>query len=348
MRAQGSVMTIQFHGRVAIVTGAGAGLGRSHALGLAARGAKVVVNDLGRNGAPSDNALSVVEEIRAAGGTAIADPADVADFDQVSAMAARAERTWGRVDILVNNAGVLRDKTFAKMEMADFDFVLRVHLIGSANCAKAVWAGMRERNYGRIVLTSSASGIYGNFGQANYGAAKAGMIGLMNVLHLEGLKHDIRVNVLAPTARTGMTEGLLTPVAAELMTPEIGDAWRALSRERGRALARHSWRRGRRVRRDAYRRDAGRLSRRERTDAGGDRRALCGHLRPEDGSAARQCFRADDEVRRGGGEGEGRQAEVRSARFKTCRAGRQPPRMSPLTSPSPSSCASRASAGAAR
>ena len=220
MRAQGSVMTIQFHGRVAIVTGAGAGLGRSHALGLAARGAKVVVNDLGRNGAPSDNALSVVEEIRAAGGTAIADPADVADFDQVSAMAARAERTWGRVDILVNNAGVLRDKTFAKMEMADFDFVLRVHLIGSANCAKAVWAGMRERNYGRIVLTSSASGIYGNFGQANYGAAKAGMIGLMNVLHLEGLKHDIRVNVLAPTARTGMTEGLLTPVAAELMTPE--------------------------------------------------------------------------------------------------------------------------------
>jgi NAD(P)-dependent dehydrogenase (short-subunit alcohol dehydrogenase family) len=213
-------MTIQFHGRVAIVTGAGAGLGRSHALGLAARGAKVVVNDLGQNGAPSDNALSVVEEIRAAGGTAIADPADVADFDQVSAMAARAERTWGRVDILVNNAGVLRDKTFAKMEMADFDFVLRVHLIGSANCAKAVWAGMRERNYGRIVLTSSASGIYGNFGQANYGAAKAGMIGLMNVLHLEGLKHDIRVNVLAPTARTGMTEGLLTPVAAELMTPE--------------------------------------------------------------------------------------------------------------------------------
>ena len=213
-------MTIQFHGRVAIVTGAGAGLGRSHALGLAARGAKVVVNDLGRNGTPADNAVGVVEEIRAAGGTAIADPADVADFDQVSAMAARAERTWGRVDILVNNAGVLRDKTFAKMEMADFEFVLRVHLIGSANCTKAVWAGMRERNYGRIVLTSSASGIYGNFGQANYGAAKAGMIGLMNVLHLEGLRHDIRVNVLAPTARTGMTEGLLTPVAAELMTPK--------------------------------------------------------------------------------------------------------------------------------
>jgi NAD(P)-dependent dehydrogenase (short-subunit alcohol dehydrogenase family) len=213
-------MAIQFQGRVAIVTGAGSGLGRSHALGLAARGAQVVVNDLGRNGAPSDNALQVVDEIRAGGGTAMADPADVADFEQVSTMAARAEKDWGRVDILVNNAGVLRDKTFAKMEMADFEFVLRVHLIGSANCTKAVWAGMRERNYGRIVLTSSASGIYGNFGQANYAAAKAAMIGLMNVLHLEGAKNDIRVNVLAPTARTGMTESLLSPVAAELMTPE--------------------------------------------------------------------------------------------------------------------------------
>ena len=211
-------MTFDFDGRVAIVTGAGSGLGRSHALGLAARGAKVVVNDLG--GPPFDNAMRVVEEIRAGGGTAMADPADVADFEQASEMAARAERAWGRVDILVNNAGVLRDKTFAKMEMADFEFVIRVHLIGSANCTKAVWAGMRERNYGRIVLTSSASGIYGNFGQANYGAAKAGMIGLMNVLHLEGAKNDIRVNVLAPTARTAMTEGLLTPVAAELMTPE--------------------------------------------------------------------------------------------------------------------------------
>jgi NAD(P)-dependent dehydrogenase (short-subunit alcohol dehydrogenase family) len=213
-------MTIDFEGRVAIVTGAGSGLGRSHALGLAARGANVVVNDLDQNGANFNNAMRVVEEIRAGGGTAIADPADVADFDQVSEMVARAERLWGHVDILVNNAGVLRDKTFAKMEMADFEFVVDVHLIGSANCTKAVWAGMRERNYGRIVLTSSASGIYGNFGQANYGAAKAGMIGLMNVLHLEGAKTNIRINILAPTARTGMTEGLLSPVAAELMTPE--------------------------------------------------------------------------------------------------------------------------------
>jgi NAD(P)-dependent dehydrogenase (short-subunit alcohol dehydrogenase family) len=208
-------MTIDFEGRVAIVTGAGSGLGRAHALGLAARGANVVVNDVG-----FDNAMKVVEEIRAAGGTAIGDNADVADFSAVSEMVARVEKAWGRVDILVNNAGVLRDKTFAKMEMADFEFVLRVHLMGSANCTKAIWAGMRERNYGRIVLTSSASGIYGNFGQANYGAAKAGMIGLMNVLHLEGAKTDIRVNILAPTARTGMTEGLLSPVAAELMTPE--------------------------------------------------------------------------------------------------------------------------------
>ena len=160
-------MRVGFQGRVAIVTGAGAGLGRCHALGLAARGAKVVVNDLGRDGAPSDSALKVVEEIRAAGGSAIADPADVSDFEQVSAMAARAETQWGRIDILVNNAGVLSDKTFAKMEMPDFERVVRVHLIGSANCTKAVWNGMRARNYGRIVLTSSASGVYGNFGQAN-------------------------------------------------------------------------------------------------------------------------------------------------------------------------------------
>ncbi len=213
-------MRIKFDGKVAIVTGAGSGLGRCHALGLAARGAKVVVNDLGRNGAPSENASKVVEEIRAAGGVAMADPADVADFAQVSAMVAQAEKEWGRVDILVNNAGVLRDKTFAKMEMADFELVVGVHLIGSTNCTKAVWAGMRERNYGRIVLTSSASGIYGNFGQANYGAAKAAMIGLMNVLHLEGAKNDLRVNILAPTARTGMTEGLLPPAAAELLGPE--------------------------------------------------------------------------------------------------------------------------------
>src|ERR1700677_2307732 len=210
-------MTIEFDGKVAIVTGAGSGLGRSHALGLAARGANVVVNDLG--GASFDNAMRVVEEIRARGGTAIADPADVANFEEVSEMVARAERLWGHVDILVNNAGVLRDKTFAKMEMADFEFVLRVHLIGSANCTKAVWAGMRERNYGRVVLTSSASGIYGNFGQANYGAAKAAMIGLMNVLDLECSKYGIKINILAPTAATAMTAGLIEPEAASQLSP---------------------------------------------------------------------------------------------------------------------------------
>jgi NAD(P)-dependent dehydrogenase (short-subunit alcohol dehydrogenase family) len=213
-------MTIRFDGRVAIVTGSGGGLGRCHALGLAARGAKVVVNDLGKDGAASESALKVVEEIRAAGGLAMADGADVANFEQVQAMAARVEKEWGRIDILVNNAGILRDKTFAKMEMSDFERVIEVHLNGSAHCARAVWNGMRERNYGRIVFTSSASGIYGNFGQANYGAAKAAMVGLMNVLHLEGAKYDIRVNTLAPTAATAMTAGLLPPEAAALLSPE--------------------------------------------------------------------------------------------------------------------------------
>jgi NAD(P)-dependent dehydrogenase (short-subunit alcohol dehydrogenase family) len=213
-------MTIGFDGRVAIVTGAGGGLGRCHALGLAARGAKVVVNDLGNGGAAPESALKVADEIRAAGGVAMADGADVVDFEQIAAMVRRAEKEWGRVDILVNNAGILRDKTFAKMEMSDFEKVIDVHLGGTANCTKAVWNGMRDRNYGRIVFTSSASGIYGNFGQANYGAAKAAMIGLMNVLHLEGAKHNIRVNTLAPTAATAMTAGLLPPDAAKLLTPE--------------------------------------------------------------------------------------------------------------------------------
>ncbi len=213
-------MSIRFDDRVAIVTGAGGGLGRCHALGLAARGAKVVVNDLGPGGAPSDATRKVVEEIERAGGTAMADGADVTNADEVAAMVARAEAKWGRVDILVNNAGILRDKSFANMEIADFEKVVGVHLMGSAICTKAVWNGMRDRGYGRIVFTSSASGIYGNFGQANYGAAKAAMIGLMNVLHLEGAKYDIRVNVLAPTAATGMTAGLLPPEVAALLTPE--------------------------------------------------------------------------------------------------------------------------------
>jgi NAD(P)-dependent dehydrogenase (short-subunit alcohol dehydrogenase family) len=213
-------MSIRFDGRVAIVTGAGGGLGRCHALGLAARGAKVVVNDLKKNGAPSEATLKVVAEIERAGGTALPHGADVSSPDQVADMVERTESRWGGIDILVNNAGILCDKSFAKMEIADFEKVIAVHLTGSAICTKAVWNGMRERGYGRIVFTSSASGIYGNFGQANYGAAKAAMIGLMNVLHLEGAKYDIRVNVLAPTAATAMTAGLLPPDAAALLTPE--------------------------------------------------------------------------------------------------------------------------------
>jgi NAD(P)-dependent dehydrogenase (short-subunit alcohol dehydrogenase family) len=213
-------MTIRFDGRVAIVTGAGGGLGRCHALGLAARGAKVVVNDLGRDDEPSEASTRVVREIEAAGGLAMANGADVANSAQVAAMVEAAHAKWGSVDILVNNAGILRDKTFAKMELADFELVLKVHLLGSAICTKAVWAGMRERNYGRVMFTASASGVYGNFGQANYGAAKAGMIGLMNVLHLEGVKNNIRVNTLLPTAATGMTEGLIPAEMAALMSPE--------------------------------------------------------------------------------------------------------------------------------
>jgi NAD(P)-dependent dehydrogenase (short-subunit alcohol dehydrogenase family) len=213
-------MSVRFDGRVAIVTGAGGGLGRCHALGLASRGAKVVVNDLGPDGEPSAATLKVVEQIVDGGGEAMANGADVTKADQVGAMVAEAERRWGKVDILVNNAGILRDKTFAKMEIADFELVVKVHLLGSAICAKAVWNGMRDRNYGRILFTSSASGIYGNFGQANYGAAKAAMIGLMNVLHLEGQKYDIRVNTLAPTAATQMTSGLLPADAAAVLTPE--------------------------------------------------------------------------------------------------------------------------------
>lgn len=217
-------MSIRFDGRVAIVTGAGNGLGRAHALGLAARGAKVVVNDLGSRrdgtGASLSAAEVVVEEIRSSGGQAMVHGANVAVFEEVLAMVAQAKEAWGRVDILVNNAGILRDATFAKMPLDDFWAVMDVHVRGTVNCTKAVWDGMREQKYGRIVLTSSASGIYGNFGQSNYGTAKAAMVGLMNVLHLEGQKYGVRVNVLAPTAATRMTEGLIPETAMKLMTPE--------------------------------------------------------------------------------------------------------------------------------
>ena len=217
-------MTIRYDGQVAIVTGAGNGLGRSHAIQLAARGAKIVVNDLGGtvdgSGGGSTASQAVVAEIEAAGGEAMAHGANVADFEQVQDMVAKTMERWGRVDILVNNAGILRDKSFGKGSLEDFKLVLDVHLMGSVNCTKAVWEIMREQNYGRIVVTTSSSGLYGNFGQANYGSAKMGVIGMMNTLAQEGAKNNVKVNALAPTAGTRMTEGLIPDQAFALMTPE--------------------------------------------------------------------------------------------------------------------------------
>ncbi len=221
-------MSEMFKGQVAIVTGAGGGLGREHALALAARGAKVVVNDLGGardgSGASQSAAEAVVAEILAAGGEAIASAASVTDFQAVSQMVAETMAKWGRLDILVNNAGILRDKSFAKMELDDFRLVVDVHLMGAVNCTKAVWDIMRDQNYGRIVMTTSSSGLFGNFGQSNYGAAKMALVGLMQTLSIEGAKNDIRVNCLAPTAHTRMTEDLGLPLEAlapALVTPGL-------------------------------------------------------------------------------------------------------------------------------
>jgi len=219
-----SSSTIEFKGRVAIVTGAGNGLGRQHALALAARGARVLVNDLGSardgSGGSAGAAQAVVDEIRAAGGEAIANGASVTDYEAVEAMVRQAVDAWGRVDILVNNAGILRDKSFAKMELADFRLVLDVHLMGAVHCTKAVWPIMNAQKYGRIVMTTSSSGLYGNFGQSNYGAAKLALVGLMQTLSIEGAKNDIRVNCLAPTAATRMTEDLMPAEVLEALKPE--------------------------------------------------------------------------------------------------------------------------------
>ncbi len=217
-------MSISYEGKVAIVTGAGGGLGRSHALALAARGAKVVVNDLGGDvhgeGGSSAAAQAVVKEITDAGGEAIAHGANVCKADEVADMVQKTMDKWGRIDILINNAGVLRDKTFSKMELSDFEFVMNVHVMGSVTCTKAVWDIMREQAYGRIVMTTSSSGLYGNFGQSNYGAAKMALVGFMNTLCLEGAKFNINVNCLAPTAATRMTEGLMPQEALDVLTPE--------------------------------------------------------------------------------------------------------------------------------
>ena len=210
-----SAERIHLDGRVAIVTGAGAGLGRSHALLLAERGARVVVNDL--NLAP---AQAVVDEIRAAGGEALACAGSVTDEAAVQAMVEQTLAQWGRVDILVNNAGILRDKSFSKMSLDDFRLVVDVHLMGAVICTKAVWDTMRAQQFGRIVFTTSSSGLFGNFGQANYGAAKMALVGLMQTLSLEGEKANIRVNCLAPTAATAMTEGLMPPEVLALLTPQ--------------------------------------------------------------------------------------------------------------------------------
>ena len=218
-------MTYSFDGQVAIVTGAGGGLGRAHALELASRGARVVVNDLGGamdgTGGSSDAANAVVEEIRAAGGEAIANGGSVSDRAGASSMVSDALNEWGRVDILINNAGILRDKSFAKMELDDFELVLDVHLMGSVNVTKAVWPIMREQNYGRIVMTTSPSGLYGNFGQANYGAAKLGLVGFMNTLKIEGAKNNVHTNTIAPVAATRMTADLIPEAAQANLGPEL-------------------------------------------------------------------------------------------------------------------------------
>ena len=218
-------MTLRFDGRVAIVTGAGNGLGRQHALALAARGAKVVINDLGGardgTGGSLSAAESVVAEIVAAGGQARTSSASVTDEAGVATMITATLSAWGRIDILINNAGILRDRSFAKMTVADFRAVLDVHLMGAMICSKAVWEPMRTQNYGRILMTTSTSGLYGNFGQTNYGAAKMALVGLMQSLSIEGAKHGIKVNCLAPTAATRMTDDILPADMLEKFKPEF-------------------------------------------------------------------------------------------------------------------------------
>jgi NAD(P)-dependent dehydrogenase (short-subunit alcohol dehydrogenase family) len=218
------VSEINYEGRVAVVTGAGGGLGRSHALLLASRGAKVVVNDLGGSrdgtGAGSEMADQVVQEIIDAGGEAVANYDSVAEWAGGQAIVQTAIDTWGRCDIVVNNAGILRDVTFAKMEEAQLDLVIKVHLYGGFHVTKAAWPHMRENNYGRVINTTSGSGLYGNFGQSNYSAAKLGLVGLTRTLALEGAKYNITANVIAPVAASRMTEDVMPPQLLEVLEPE--------------------------------------------------------------------------------------------------------------------------------
>ena len=222
-------MAIRFDDKVAIVTGAGGGIGKEHALELARRGAKVVVNDLGGNvdgSGASDAANEVVELIKSEGGVAISNGASVTDLDAVKAMVNQTMEEWGRIDILVNNAGILRDKSFHKVTLDDFNLVMDVHFQGSLNCTHSIFPIMREQEYGRIIFTSSASGVYGNFGQTNYGSAKMAMIGLMNTLKLEGQNKNIFTNSITPVAYTRMTEGLIPEdfgknLRSEFITPAV-------------------------------------------------------------------------------------------------------------------------------
>src|SRR5204862_3900766 len=218
-------MTIRFDGEVAIVTGAGGGLGRAHALELARRGARVVVNDLGGQvdgtGGSSDAAAAVVQEIKTAGGEAIANGSSVTDEAGVANMIKQTMDAFGRIDILIANAGILRDKSFAKMETADFEAVMAVHVMGTVKPARACWQIMRDQHYGRIVVTTSSTGLYGNFGQTNYGCAKLALVGLMNTLKIEGAKDNIKVNAICPVAATRMTEALMPPSVLEMLKPEF-------------------------------------------------------------------------------------------------------------------------------
>jgi len=218
-------MAINFKDKVAIVTGAGGGLGRAHALLLAKLGAKVVVNDLGGSldGSGGNSAASekVVEEIKAAGGEAIANGASVSDDAGVAHLVKQTMDRWGRIDILIANAGILRDKSFGKMEIKDFAAVVDVHLFGTVKPCKAVWDIMKAQGYGRIVVTTSSTGLYGNFGQTNYGAAKLSLVGFMNSLKLEGAKDNIKVNAICPVAATRMTEALMPPAVLEMLKPEF-------------------------------------------------------------------------------------------------------------------------------
>jgi len=218
-------MAISFQGKVAIVTGAGGGLGQAHALHLARLGAKVVVNDLGGaldgSGGNSQAAEKVVAEIIAAGGEAIANGASVSDDAGVAHLVKQTMDTWGRIDVLIANAGILRDKSFAKMELKDFEAVMNVHLMGTVKPCKAVWDIMKAQGYGRIVVTTSSTGLYGNFGQTNYGAAKLSLVGFMNSLKLEGAKDNIKVNAVCPVAATRMTAALMPPAVLEMLKPEF-------------------------------------------------------------------------------------------------------------------------------